>query len=661
MAIGLGIDTGGTYTDAVILDMDDGTVYGRSKARTTREDLSIGIDNAIRALDATFLEKVSLVSLSSTLATNAVVEGKGGRIGLICIGKRYEGPEEPEAYVYIGSKFSMSGKEEVPLDMDEVDSSIKCFEGKVDAVTVSGYLSVRYPAHEKTVSDRVKDILNVPVVCARDLTSKLGFEQRTTTAIMNARLLPIIDDLLESVKTSLRNQRITAPLMVVKGDGSVISENVARERPIETVLSGPASSLTGAKTLTGLDNAVMMDIGGTTTDIGILRNGFPRTDVEGALIDGRRTRVLAADISTYGIGGDSRIIVNGKDTVISPVRIIPLCVAATKWPNILERLKELEDVTDDRSADICPIQEIVQDTEFFTPAHTKVKEELNDTDRRFLELIKERPLSLHEASEALEVPYYSISATKMESEGFITRIGVTPTDVLHANGEYTDYSTEASGLAIGYLSRKAGVPFDGYLSQLKGLITDTICRSLMTDILLEDSGKDSLDQMEQAMVSKVLDHSEKDYRFGFRLNLPIIGIGAPVGSWLPAVAERFGTELVLPDNWDVGNAIGAITGSVVEHESIEIRAADDRYLDDPECIVFSRTGPVHFPDIAEAMAFAENEVRTAVLERSRLSNAKEPMVTIDTKTELAELSADKKVFRTAVITATAVGKPDFLK
>ena len=130
----------------------------------------------------------------------------------------------------------------------------------------------------------------------------------------------------------LLDNGINAPLMIVKGDGSLMGEEMAKTRPVETILSGPAASLIGARYLTGLKDAVVVDVGGTTTDIGILRGGRPRLDPEGAMIGGWRTKVKAADIATSGIGGDSRIVVNRGEIALLPPR--ELCRSASPHPCI---------------------------------------------------------------------------------------------------------------------------------------------------------------------------------------------------------------------------------------------------------------------------------------------------------------------------------------
>lgn len=158
----------------------------------------------------------------------------------------------------------------------------------------------------------VSRMLGIPAVCGHDLSSGLGFSERAATCVMNARLIPVIADLMESVKKVMAEYGISAPLMMVRGDGSMMGEAEAKRKPVETVMSGPAASLIGAMRMTGMKDAIVMDMGGTTTDIGILRNGRPRLEPEGATIGGTRTRVMAAEISTSGIGGDSRILVLGR-------------------------------------------------------------------------------------------------------------------------------------------------------------------------------------------------------------------------------------------------------------------------------------------------------------------------------------------------------------
>ena len=658
MIYGLGIDAGGTYTDTVIVDLESGKVVCGNKALTTREDLTIGIRNSLEGLDRSLLSEVRLTSLSSTLATNSVVENKGCRVGLICIGTDYVRVSKPEHYAVVDGRFSMSGKEEVPLDVRAVKSALNGMKGKVDALAISGYVSVRNPSHENRVETLAKKILDVPVVCAHDLTSKLGFEQRTTTAVMNARLIPVIEELLRSVKAIMNELGVDSPLMMVKGDGALMKDTTAMRKPVETILSGPASSLMGAKSLTGEDDAVVIDIGGTTSDIGILKNGFPRIEPEGANIGGKRTRVMAADIATYGIGGDSRIVVNGKDILLSPVRVIPLCIAASRWPSVKRTICSLADLTDDRSAEDYELCDVLQDTEFFTLAHVRERENLSSIDRKFLTALKKKPLRLTDAAEMLGVPAHSISASDMESRGYIMRIGVTPTDILHAEGSYTCYDSESSRIAVEYLARKCGRSMDSFISETKSLIVKKIAACTMEKILLDSSRRDALVQSEEELLDRVLNGNDPDYSISFNLKDPIIGIGAPVGAWLPAVAEMLHTRLLLPENSHIGNAIGAITGCVCETVVITVRATGPEYQEEPECDVFTGEEIRTFSWSKEALEFAEKEGIRMAKDAALSAGAKNPVVEVFVEKNELVVSEDKRYFRGAEITVKATGKPD---
>ena len=657
MTYGLGIDAGGTYTDTAIVELETGKLICGNKALTTHDDLTVGIRGSLSGLDRELLPKISLTSLSSTLATNSVVENKGCRVGLICIGINYVNAVKPECYAMVEGRFSMAGKEEIPLDVRTARAELNKMRGKVDAIAISGYVSVRNPSHENRIRKLARTVLDVPTVCAHELTSKLGFEQRTTTAVMNARLIPVIEELLRSVRTILKEFGVDSPLMMVKGDGALMKDSTAMTKPVETILSGPASSLMGAKALTGEDDAVVIDIGGTTSDIGILKNGFPRIEPEGANIGGRRTRVMAADIATYGIGGDSRIIVNGKDIVLSPVRAIPLCIAAKRWPSVRKALGSLEGITDDRAPENCRLEDVIQDTEFFMLAHVTDSKVLSPTDRKFISLLKKRPYRLTDAGEQLGMPAGAFSAGELESRGYIMRIGVTPTDILHAEGSYVQYDADASRTAVEYLARKCGMGTDNFIRKTKELISKKIAGCAMEKILLDESGRDALTDSEKELRERVLNGRGEDYTVSFSLRHPIIGIGAPVGAWLPAVADILNTRLILPENSHIGNAIGAVTGSVCETVIITVRAAGQEFVEEPECDVFTGEEIRNFEWSKEAMRFAEKEGVRLATERALASGTKNPVVETFVDENILEIG-DKRYFRGATVTVKATGKPD---
>jgi len=347
MDLGIGIDTGGTFTDAVIIDMTSGRILAKTKAPTTRQDLRQGIGNALRGLDGALFSRVKLVSLSTTLATNSIVEGKGARVGLITAVPNPGSFSCPaglpaDAAVVITGAHDHRGRETAVLDIMAAQEAIDRMAQQVDAFALSGYFSIYNARHELQLKELVAQRCSLPVVCGHELSASVGMVERAVTAVLNARLLPVIRDLLAAVRQMLEENDIHAPLMVVRGDGSLISAGVAEDRPVETVLSGPAASIAGACRLSGLKDAIVVDMGGTTTDIAVVTGGGTPVDRDGAVVGGWKTRVRAVDMWTLGLGGDSRVEVQGNGLMrIGPRRAIPLCMAATASPAFLPMFREL--------------------------------------------------------------------------------------------------------------------------------------------------------------------------------------------------------------------------------------------------------------------------------------------------------------------------------
>ena len=658
---GLGFDTGGTYTDAVIIDLENGEIKCCAKSLTTRNDLSLGIAGAIRGFDPSLFQHVTMVSISSTLATNSIVEGKGCRVALVCAGREFDRSIPADFSACISGGHTLRGEEDKPLDEESARHFFESVKGKVDGVAISSYLSVRNPEHEIRLREICREILDVPVVCGHELSSSLGFHERTTTCIMNTRLLPIIKDLMISVKKVMANVGIDAPMMIVKGDGSIMSERIALDRPIETILSGPAASLIGAKNLTGANDAIVVDIGGTTTDIGILRNGTPRLEKEGAVIGGRRTRVLAAEIATSGIGGDSRIIANGGEFILSPLRIVPLCIASSQYPELKEKLVKAAEAKVRYLPQCMKVDQIVLDTEFFVKIKDLENSTLTNDDKTFLSAISEGPLSLNEVSEKYNIHPFSINVGKMEELGMVQRIGMTPTDLLHAEGSYVEYDAEASSLGVKYMSKIMKMEPDAFIQLGKLKVMQKIAREILKKLYFEETGKLTMDKIADDLTDKFITGKEGlDYSCSIKLNKPLIGIGAPVRAWLPKVAEWFNTKLLLSDYSHVGNAVGAITGNIIEKVDILIKPfKGEGGGDDPRCTVFASFGRFDMPSYSEAIKFAKEKGGEIAAEKAKASGA--DSVEIDVEMKEKKFGFDDQLGGDMLIetemTVSAVGKP----
>ncbi|MCG8567690.1 MAG: DUF1638 domain-containing protein, partial [Desulfobacterales bacterium] len=288
---GLGIDAGGTYTDAVIYDLKTNATLAKAKSLTTKWDFTVGIGKALAKLDQDKLKEVEMVALSTTLATNAIVENEGQKVGMIIMppyGMDQNIPYEPKAH--IKGQLEITGREREAVDADQVKSvADRMVAQGVTAFAVSGYAGSINPDQELEVKTILREHTGFFVSCGHELSDSLNFQTRAVTAMLNARIIPRLTGLLTDLEKVMEERKIQAPIVVVKGDGTLMSGKMAKERPVETILSGPAASVAGARHLTGKRDALVIDMGGTTSDTAALAEGLVSLNDQGSNVGGHRT------------------------------------------------------------------------------------------------------------------------------------------------------------------------------------------------------------------------------------------------------------------------------------------------------------------------------------------------------------------------------------
>lgn len=568
----LGIDTGGTYTDGVLLDFKGKTVVKKAKAFTTPQDLTLGIKECIDNLGELDPARIKMVCLSTTLATNAIVEGRGGKVGLILIGNKPQGVFPAQKVSLISGGHDGLGNPVCELDREALAQVIEGMKEEVHTLAISGIFSIRNPEHENLAKELVHREWDVPIVCAHELSSDIGLYERTVTACLNARLLPIIADLLIAVKQVLGNKLIRVPIMIVKGDGSLISEEKARLKPVETILSGPAASIVGAMFLSGLETFLTLDMGGTTSDIGIIQNKCWRMREEGAIVAGWKTHIDTAGISTLGLGGDSCLAVQGKGQLtIGPARVIPLSVAGERYPYLAGELKQIQRTKALCSEEIFNGQTMDSWIRLKTPP---VPEALNEDEQLIMKVLEDGPHNTQIIKNRIGKYVSPFALKSLEQRGMISRISFTPTDALHCLGRFRKWNLETALAGAGILANTYGCSQEKFVS----LCLEKMTQSLALAIL-------------QAIASKqgyALDINAPNFRFflepflkpanqnldiqvPIRLNYPVVAIGAPVTAYLPAAGDLLQTRVMIPEHSEVANAIGAAMGKVSEKVIVLIR------------------------------------------------------------------------------------------
>ena len=656
----LGIDTGGTYTDAVLFSHEDGVV-AKAKALTTRHDLSIGIGEAVSSVleqSGTEAAAIGLVSLSTTLATNALVEGQGGRTALVMIGfaeddLKRDGLADAlggDPVIFIAGGHNVHGKES-PLDMAPLQEITASIREDVGAFAVAGYFAVRNPAHEIAVRDYLRTETGLPVTCSHELSTKLGGPRRALTTLLNARLVAMIDRLIDATQEHLNKSGIDAPLMVVRGDGALIASEMARSRPIETILSGPAASLVGAQYLTGLADGVVSDIGGTTTDVAILEDGLPRLDPDGAVVGGFRTMVQAVAMHTYGLGGDSEVHVSesGLETTLrlGPRRLMPLSLAAhLDAAPVIEALKRQLDAAHPGRNDGLFACLTGVPAQFSAGLKTKERDLLSRLSNAIMPL--DRLLSATPERATLD---------RLVSRGLVHIAGFTPSDAMHVLARQDNWNREAAQLGAGLVARRrngAGNRIAESPEVLAQMTVDRLTRQSSEAILaacLAEEGETLIDAAKSQSVHRALERVHGIVKFALTLDRPLVGLGASAASYYPAIAEMLASDSFIPDDADVANAIGAVVGHV--------RTSVTVFVTMPQEDVFAVNGAgisERFRIEEEAMERARDIARQSALEETIAGGAEEPMITLREMIKAPEIEGIRTLVE-ARVTATADGRP----
>ncbi|MAN16723.1 MAG: hydantoinase [SAR116 cluster bacterium] len=664
MTLVIGLDTGGTYTDAALLDTATGTVRATGKSLTTRDDLSIGVGGAIRRVLEDFdgsAADIGLVSLSTTLATNAVVEGVGGRVGLLMIGFDETSLQRADLaralgqdpVFFINGGHAADGAPQAQLDEAAIREAVNATEGEVSAYAVAGHFATRNPAHESRTRDLLRDLTGAPVTCSHELSSSLGGPRRALTAVLNARLINLLDQLVAATEGIMADEGLSCQLMVVKGDGSLLESGYARSRPVETVLSGPAASLAGAAFLAGTRTAMVADIGGTTTDIALLQNGAPRLKADGALVGGWQTMVEAADIRTCGLGGDSEVTPVGRGTTggltLGPRRAVPLSLLATQWPEVKDKLAEQLAVAVPMSTDARFVMPLMPNG---------VPTWLTRSEARLAaKAIEIGPSSVAEIA-GTQLALGAVD--RLIGRGLLTLATFTPTDALHVTGDFTGFDAEAAMLGAKLIARQKtgiGQPIAETPEELARRTLSELHRR--TGLALMDAAlaHDGAGEM-QATNNPLLANLYRDgttgkdslVKLSLELGTGLVALGASAATHYPHVARRMGVELTVPDHAEVAGAVGAAAGSVRQRVMISVtQPSEGRYR------VHLPGGPRDLGVMDEALASAREVAGQLAEERARKAGATSVSIEISEDIKLVPLGGGKELFIEALVQATANG------
>ncbi len=663
MALLLGVDTGGTYTDAVLI-RDDTDVIATAKSLTTRDDLALGVGRAVQSVideGRVAPGDIGLASLSTTLATNALVEGQGGRVGLIYIGfkdgdldrhglKQVLG-DDPALVVSGGHNHA--GGEAYPLDKEAILAFLDTHKGSVSGWAVAAQFATRNPAHELETAALITQNTGAPVTCSHHLSAKLNGPKRALTAVLNARLIGMIHHLIGRAEDVLQQIGVTAPMMVVRGGGALMSAEQAKTRPIETILSGPAASIVGARWMTGADTAIVSDIGGTTTDVALLRDGRPAIDPAGAQVGGHRTMVEAVAMRTTGLGGDSQVHVQAAGlsggVTLGPRRVLPISLLAAEAPDSVhaaldEQLRApLPGEHDARFVRAIPGVSHAAITE----REAKLLDRIGDTVWPMGQVLKNR--------------MESGALSKLTDRGIVQVAGVTPSDASHVLDKARAWDKAAAEKALTLMARKrvgTGDRLAVDAPQLAQMIVDRLTEQTVFALLETVFAEEQADFDEapdtaarHAIIHRGLEGHRGLLALDAALNVDVIGLGASAPSYYPAVGTRLRCSMILPEHAGVANAIGSVVGQITVRRSGTVTSpAEGKFR------VHLDSGPRDFAASDEALSELEAHLKQLAEHDAADGGATDITVRVDRDIRTARTEA-REVFVEATLTVEASGRP----
>jgi N-methylhydantoinase A/oxoprolinase/acetone carboxylase beta subunit len=626
--VGIGIDAGGTFTDVVLFDVAAHCLLAKTKASTTHWDYSEGIRQALSRWQPEELRKAEYVALSTTLATNAIVEDQGQPVGLLVMppyglfdrDRCQHRPVEP-----LSAKLDIEGEELAAVDLDEVYAAASRMVAvdKVQAFAVGGFASHANPAHEQQIADFLMDRFGLPVTCSHELSEGLNYRVRAETAALNAGILPCIELLIDRLELVLREMSVDIPVYVVCSDGSLMGLEQARRHPLLTMLSGPAASVAGALHLAEVTDAVVADMGGTTTDLALVTDGRAALCEDGARVGQWETHVRALDLRTIGLGGDSAIRVVEGQLRVGPRRVASICSLQERDARLdgaIEWLEGHPDVLmrDDASEQIIWLCGSVEDAQ--TP-----------DERALLGFLGARPRVVRELAILVgkSDPRF-LPLAGLESRRVVARAGLTPTDILHVMGRVSLWPTACAARVSGLYAGAFGLSKEAFSARVLDDISAVLTEQVLLRALPGGTHGDGLSPMVR---NALLGRSGGVARLRAEVDVPIIGIGAPADAYLPGIADQMHVQVLVPEHAEVANAVGAaISRFGISHRVAVALAGDGRYRID------GAPGDSRFSDVDEATTFAREHVMTWVQKEASRMDVRNGEITITVSDQTAPTS-----------------------
>ncbi len=625
----IGIDVGGTNTDAVLYDNLNRKIAADVKIPTMHADYEQSIDNAVKSLLETFNvqgAEIASLNISTTLSTNALLEGKVAPVNLVLIGfSRYphlisdiKAVIKPAGLINIRGGHTGWGKEKEALDNKTLETFARDHKGELFAI--SSMYSSRNPEHEMAARNIVISEGCAGVTCGHELAhSRLNAVKRTITAYLNSALMPLTEKLICGIENVAKKYDLTCPLMFLRSDSSLVSSDWCRRFPLETIFSGPAASVRGAQILVDLGpdaSMTVVDMGGTSTDIGNVEKGRAVFSEEGATVGFYRTMIPSLDIRTIALGGDSLVKTDSDGNVlIGPERALPLCRAAETECIKYEGLNGefLEKVSHEQEE----LHFILLTSRIFGCDLSQPVLDLV----RFISnrLITRQEAFVHMTSLGLTFNEVEDTLNSARRKGIIVDCAYTPTDAVEALGFARVGDHRISLTASNLLAEPLGINGDAFAKKVQ----------IGVSILLE------------AAISAAERKTEKKIR---------VYVGTPIKAFVPNFTDNDCALCIFPDKGSVASAVGAATSSLELSCSVSIlhSFSDETYT------AFLPQITLHSNKLEELLKESETHIRKYISDQAEAMGYRNVEVNIEREFVYLDKFKSLSALSSIVLTCDAV-------
>ena len=449
--------------------------------------------------------------------------------------------------------------------------------------------------------------------------------------------------------------------MMVKGDGSLVKAEIALQKPVETVISGPAASVIGAYHLSKSPDSIVADMGGTTTDISILSGGRLSVSHQENVIGNWRPMIETIKLVSIGLGGDSEArYKGGHGLVLGPRRVVPMSLMGYHYPQVLELLNaQISNTPTSRS------------NRFALPLHTsKIQlEHFSKIELEVWDMLKEGPLEMEAL--ALQFRQHAKAVATLMRRGVVIYSGFTPSDAAHILQHTNHWSRDAAEVSGKMWIKQMRHVYGwqkctiGDIQRASELVHKEVIRKITEAIIQatlnvdnQTHGSFRTRNISKAIANLVIGQPEREtelFSINFLNNIRLVAVGAPAHIYYPDVSKTLGIAVDIPPNAQVANAVGAVVGSVIQRTSTTITQPEHGLYR-----VHDKNGPIDFFHVREAIHFAKTSTEKQANFKAEEAGGKN--IELSTEEDHISVTSDEsphEIFFESIISTTATGRPTF--